>query len=118
MKRFLICIFSVLLLSGCSGREIEAVDGKQQITYEYETVSAEIQELDIQHWFATTHRYEWYIKVYYQPYDLYYEENSWSTGAFNAPIFFNSKTGDNVSVEICNTYQNGEIKTREIIRIQ
>ena len=118
MKRFLICIFLVLLLSGCSDIETEIIPDKEKITYGYEVVNAEIQELDMRHWFAGTHRYEWHIEVYYEPYDLHYEENSWSTGAFGAPIFFNSKIGDNISVEIRNTYKNGEIIERKITRIR
>lgn len=116
--KIMLCIFLTLILTGCSGREIEVSENNQQLTYEYEIVSAEIQELDMRHWFAITHRYEWHIEVYYEPYDLHYEENSWSKGAFGAPIFYNSKIGDNISVEIRNTYKNGEIIERKIIRIR
>lgn len=118
MKRFLICIFLVLLLSGCSDIETEIIPDKEKITYGYEVVNAEIQELDMRHWFATTHRYQWHIEVYYELYDLHYEENSWSTGAFNAPSFYGSQIGDNISVEICNTYKNGEIIERDIVGIE
>lgn len=116
----------ILILSGCSPvtEEEKAEYERQrqeeianQPRYEYEDVEAEIIELDMQHWFAKTHRYEWSISVYYEPYDLTYEDYGWSTGAFNAPSFYGKQVGDVVTVEIRNTYVRDELTGREIVRI-
>lgn len=127
MKKFLVlaAIF-ILLLSGCSNmtEEEKAEYERQrqeeianQPRYEYEDVEAEIVELDMRHWFVKTHRYEWSISVYYEPYNLTFEDNGWSTGAFNAPSFYDKQVGDMVSVEICNTYIKGELVERKIVKI-
>lgn len=127
MKKFLVlATIFILLLSGCSNmtEEEKAEYERQrqeeianQPRYEYEDVEAEIIELDMRHWFATTHRYEWSISVYYEPYNLTFEDNGWSTGAFNAPSFYGKQVGDMVTVEICNTYIKDELVESEIRRI-
>lgn len=123
MKRNRFCIILLLtisLLSSCRNMTDEEYQERKnnQHTYSYEQVEAIIAEIDMRHWFATTHRYEWNIKVYYEPYDLSFEENCWSTGAFNAPIFINKTEGDTVTVEIRNEYIGGELTERKITRIK
>ncbi len=119
---------AVISCSGCSSKCIPESTSKHNVTQEFpsgevscakndETVSAEIVELNMKHWFAGTHRYQWYIKVYYEPYDLYYEENFWSTGAFNCPSLYESKIGDSIEVEILNEYTDNVLTNQEIIRI-
>lgn len=113
-------IASLLFLCSCGNMsEKECREHKnKQPTYSYEEVEAIIKEIDMRHWFATTHRYEWNIKLYYEPYDLSFEENGWSTGAFNAPSFINKSEGDTVTVEIKNKYISGELTERKITRIK
>ena len=123
MKKIL-CAFLLVLVTvglfGCGAladEEYEA-DRKGKLSYTYETVDATIESIDLRHWFAGTHRYEWSIEVYYEPYDLEFTENSWSNGAFNCPSFFNKLEGDFISVEICNKYIDGELIDRHISRIK
>lgn len=70
------------------------------------------------HWFAGTHRYEWYIKVYYEPYDLEFIENSWANGIFNCPSFVEKSEGEIIIAEICNEYINDELVNRYIYDIE
>lgn len=125
-KIFVLIMLFALILTGCSPmtEEEKAEYERQrqeeianQPKYEYEDVEAEIVDLNMQHWFAKTHRYEWSISVYYEPYDLTYEDYGWSTGAFNAPSFYDKRVGDVVTVEICNTYVRDKLIGREIVRI-
>ena len=124
-KLMILTVIFILLLSGCSMTEEEQAEYERQRQekianqprYEYEDAEAEIIELDMRHWFATTHRYEWSISIYYEPYNLTFEDNGWSNGAFNAPSFYGKQVGDMVTVEICNTYVKDELVERKIVRI-
>lgn len=122
MKKILCAFLLVLVAVGLFGcvvltdEEYEA-DRKGQLSYTYETVDATIESIDLRHWFAGTHRYEWSIEVYYEPYDLEFSENSWANGAFGCPSFFYKSKGDFISVEVRNKYIDGELIERKITRI-
>lgn len=123
MKRNRICIVLLiftLLISSCGNMTDEEYQERKnnQPAYSYEQEEAVITEINMRHWFATTHRYEWNIKVYCEVYDLSFEENGWSTGAFNAPSFINKSEGDTVTVEIKNKYISEELTERKITRIK
>ncbi len=118
-KFYIIFLLITLLLCSCGNMTNgEFREQKNQPTYSYEQAEAIITEIDMRNWFATTHIYEWSIKVYYELYDLSFEENGWSIGAFNAPIFINKSEGDTVTVEIRNKYISGELTERKIMRIK
>ena len=85
--------------------------------YQYEDVNAVITKIDMRHWFATTHRYQWDIEVYYEPYNLSYEESEWANGAMNCPSFLDKDEGETVRVKVKSTYVKTELIGREIIRI-
>lgn len=127
MKKLLVLstIF-ILILSGCSNMtEEEKTEYERQrrekianqSRYEYEDVEVEIVELDMRHWFAQTHRYEWSISVYYEPYNLTFQDNGWSTGAFNAPSFYDKQVGDTVKICVRNIYIKNELQNREVVKI-
>lgn len=109
----MIMILSICLC-GCGNR---ALHRDEQSRKTYENVEAVITDINTKYWFAGTHRYEWSIDVYYEPYDLEFHESSWSTGAFNCPYFFFKQEGDSISVEICNDYINGELVKRHVLKI-
>lgn len=115
----IILILSIIIVSltGCHKTNNTTTDTKYKTTHSYETVEATITDLELQHWFAGTHRYKWNIAVYYKPYDLSYTETSWSTGAFNAPSFIFKTKGDTISIEICNEYTNGKLTNQNITKI-
>ena len=118
---FILSLFMVMFsLFGCGNLTEKEYQARQEgrLTYTWEDVEATITKIDTRHWFAGTHRYEWSIEVYYEPYDLEFTENSWANGAFNRPSFFNKLEGDFISVEICNKYIDGELIGRHISRIK
>lgn len=122
MRKINLCFVTVVFITIlCSCRKMTDEEYKEwkmnQPTYEYENVEAAITDIDMRHWFAGTHRYEWHIEVYYEPYDLRYTEDSWSTGAFNAPSFLYKRKGDEISVEVCNKYIRKELTDRYISEI-
>lgn len=123
MKKIL-CAFLLVWVTfgflGCGALADEEYKANQEgkLSFTYETVDATIESIDLRHWFAGTHRYEWSLKVYYEPYDLEFTENSWANGAFNCPPFFNKTQGDTISVEVCNKYIDGELIERKITRIK
>lgn len=111
IRKLTILILSLVFLfvNGC---------GEEPSTeYAYEYVEVEIVEINTKHWFAGTHRYEWDIEVYYEPYDLYFKESSCASGAFSCPSFFGKSEGDKVNVCIRNKYVNGELVERKIENI-
>lgn len=114
---FILSIFSISSCGTLIEEEYQPMP-KVKLTYDYEDVEATITNIDVRHWFAGTHRYEWNIEVYYEPYDLEFTENSWANGAFGCPSFFNKSKGDSISVEICNKYIDGELIDRHISRIK
>lgn len=121
MNRILISVLTVIiLLTGCGNLTDEEYQAMQegQLTYDYEEVEATITKIDVRHWFAGTHRYEWNLEVYYEPYALEFSENSWSSGAFSCPSFFNKSEGDTISAEICNKYINGKLTERRIVKME
>lgn len=123
MKKVSIILALLLIifnLFGCGALTEEEYRARQEgrLTYDYEDAEATITNIDVRHWFAGTHKYEWNIEVYYEPYDLEFNEDSWANGAFNCPSFFDKSKGDSISVEICNKYIDGELIDRHISRIK
>lgn len=113
----LLIVFNLFGCGALTEEEYQAME-EGRLTYDYEDVEATITNIDVRHWFAGTHRYEWNIKVYYEPYDLEFAESSWANGAFNCPSSFNKLKGDSISVEICSKYIDGELIDRHISRIK
>ena len=115
-KIILIFLVFIFILSSCSPiTKKEKIESQPK--YTYEDIKVEIVELDIKHWFATTHRYKWNIKVYCYIYNLTYSENGSSSGMINAPSFINKKIGDTIKAQIKNTYIKDKLKERNIIKI-
>lgn len=122
IKTFLLCliIYLITFLFGCGtiSEEKYQLEQEEVIEYTYENVEAIITRIDTKYWFATTHRYEWDIEIYYEPYNLEFNEVSWANGAFSCPSFFNKSEGDFITVKVRNKYVNGQLQDRVIIRIK
>lgn len=118
MKKVYFAFLLILILINLFGCGPLPEGRTEDPTYTYEYVEATIIKLDTRHWFAGTHRYEWYIEVYYEPYNLRYNESSWNTGLFGCPSFFYKSQGDLVNVEVCNKYIDGKLIERKIHRIK
>lgn len=114
MKKILCLILVCMCLAGCS--KTNSVEPKDEVTYSYEEADAVITDIDTKQWFATVHRYSWYIAVEYD--GMTYSEDDYANGQMNKPYFFDSKVGDYVVVEVTNEYVNGKLVDRYIFGIR
>lgn len=118
MKRNLITILLFLfMLSGCT-------QGYQYTTKEkphlyWKDIEVEVENVNRQHWFATTHRYSVQISVKNEEYQLTFTEEFYGSGAFGCPHQWEYNEGDIVKAELYSWVMDstGEVIRREIHRI-
>lgn len=111
-KSFIIILLTFLLFLASCGNYPD------NYIIDYETVDAVVIDIEMRYWFAVIPRYEWNIEVYYEPYNIYYDENSYSSGVLGAPSFLYSQKGDMIKAQIINVYSDtGELIEQEIINI-
>ena len=117
----ILIIFSFLLVGcGMTDEEKEAYREwkSHQPQYSFQDYNAEIVSIDMRHWYASTHNYQWTIEVFCEELNLSYSESGRSSGVINAPSFLNKRKGDNVIAEVRTTMKDNVIVGREITRIR
>lgn len=113
-----VCIFS---LSGCkcfewSDEEKQAYTEylKTQPQYRYDRSNATITNINVHHWYAGIHRYEYEITVECD--GMSYSYSGCVSGMW-VPSFIGKGVGDTVDVEFELTYINGKLVNKCISRI-
>lgn len=108
---------TLLFLIGCGRTEnpVESTE-RENITYSREDVIGRIADINMQHWYDKTDKYEWRIIVKYE--DLTLINDGAAEGYDNAPSFVNKRIGDRVELEVITKYSNGQKVERCISRIK
>lgn len=123
MRKILISIvllFIILNGYGC-GRKVDKQyiewESQQQIEYVYEDVDAIIRYIFVD--YDDIHdRYQWTISIYCPLYDMDYAEGNYGGNKFNPPSFVDKVEYDNITIEVCNKYINGNLTERFITKIK
>lgn len=120
-KLFLILLLLLILLSGCDSQQSEDVQmsEKEQPHLYWKDIDVVVENVDIRHWFASTHHYIVCITVRSHEYQLTYTDEFTGSGAFGCPEQGNYRKGDIVKAEMYSWVMDstGEIVRREIRKV-
>ena len=123
MKKILISIillFIILNICGCrqtADKQYMEWESWQQVEYVYEDVDAIIRSITTEY-IPMGDYYRWTISVYCPLYDMDYAEGNFGGNQFNPPSFIDKSKYDNVTIEICSKYINGNLTERYITKIK
>lgn len=113
---FIISLFVILNIYGCGqtvDEEYIKWESQQQVEYVYEDVDAIIRDINVEYLDIYDY-YRWTISIYCPLYDMNYAEGNSGGNQFNPPSFVDKVKYDNLTVEVCSIYINGNLTQRYI----
>lgn len=116
MYKKIICLLSILIIFlGFVGCDLEPIERAEQPHLYWKDIDVVVENVEKQHWFATTHRYQLSITVYNQEYNLRKTIDSSSSGMFT-PQHWNIEQGDIIKAQLYSWVidSTGEVVKREI----
>lgn len=118
-KKIFTLVLIFVLLATFTGCNYEPVERPEQPHLYWKDIEVVVENVDQRHWFATVHRYELYITVYSEEYDLRKTLNWYGTGMF-APEYWNLQEGDIVTAELYSWVMDstGDVVRRDINRLK
>ena len=116
----IILLFITLNVYGCRqtiDKEYIEWESQQQIEYVYEDVDAIIRDINVKY-IPMNDYYRWTISIYCPLYDMDYVEVNSGGNQFNPPSFVDKIKYDDISVEICSKYINGNLTERYVTQLK